>query len=78
MPYSDRKEEKNCVVCGSKFIKQSINQKYCSQNCYKIAVIKREKIRKMKNSNKKNCLWCKCEFEPRPNRKFCSPECGLI
>ena len=42
-PYSDKKIEIECPVCGRKFIKKTFNQKYCSVECKNIEHKKKRK-----------------------------------
>lgn len=44
-PYSDKKIEVECPVCGKKFIKKTFNQKYCSIGCKIITGDRKKKKR---------------------------------
>lgn len=62
-----------CPQCNQDFTSER-KKKYCSKKCNKKASRKR-KVKKL--LPKKQCEWCKKEFQPkRSNAKFCSKNCG--
>ena len=44
-PYSDKKIEIECPVCGRTFVKNTFNQKYCSEKCKRTVNDRKKKKR---------------------------------
>ena len=66
-----------CSICGTKFILNQHNQKYCSKKCCKKAA--RQKEAENRIMSIKKCEICGEEFTPKTsNQKLCGkPECTL-
>ena len=52
--YMSKKVEKSvCPICGKKFVKKAVNQKYCSAKCKCVAKRQAEKTKKCSTGNNK-------------------------
>ena len=52
--YMSKKVEKSaCPICGKKFVKKAVNQKYCSAKCKCVAKRQAEKAKKCSTENNK-------------------------
>jgi hypothetical protein len=63
----------NCVICDAEFEARTIG-KYCSEECKRLAKIKRNR----KPIRKKNCGVCDILFEPKTIGLYCSKKCKKI
>lgn len=50
---SKKVEKSACPVCGKKFVKKAVNQKYCSAKCKRVAKRQAEKSKKCSTGNNK-------------------------
>ena len=50
---SKKVEKSVCPICGKKFVKQAVNQKYCSAKCKCVAKRQAEKAKKCSTGNNK-------------------------
>ena len=51
---SKKLEKSACPICGKKFVKKAVNQKYCSAKCKCVAKRHAEKAKKCSTWNNKN------------------------
>ena len=68
--------EKNCPICGKKFMTGDIRQKYCSRTC---ANVQTDRTRKLKLSKNKKCPVCGKLFNPKSHNTkqiCCSISCA--
>ena len=50
---SKKVEKSACPICGKKFVKKAVNQKYCSAKCKCVAKRQAEKAKKCSTGNNK-------------------------
>lgn len=50
---SKKVEKSVCPICGKKFVKKAVNQKYCSTKCKRVAKRQAEKAKKCSTGNNK-------------------------
>ena len=50
---SKKLEKSSCPICGKKFVKKAVNQKYCSAKCKCVAKRQAEKAKKCSTWNNK-------------------------
>ena len=50
---SKKVEKSVCLICGKKFVKKAVNQKYCSAKCKCVAKRQAEKAKKCSTGNNK-------------------------
>ena len=50
---SKKVEKSVCPICGKKFVKKAVNQKYCSSKCKCVAKRQAEKTKKCSTGNNK-------------------------
>ena len=50
---SKKVEKSVCPICGKKFVKKAVNQKYCSAKCKCVAKRQAEKVKKCSTENNK-------------------------
>lgn len=73
----NKQEKINCVICNSEFIKNRINQKYCSIECR----YKADKNRQNKIPMEAICKYCDKKFiKDNTNRLkiYCSTDCARL
>ena len=51
---SKKVEKSVCPICGKKFVKKAVNQKYCSSKCKCVAKRQAEKAKKCSTGNNKD------------------------
>lgn len=72
-----------CAYCGSPYVKDRSNMRYCSHRCRDLATADRDRIRKAKGRSHaaaakppRRCLFCGADIGPERGRsRYCSAGC---
>ncbi len=66
----------NCDLCGSRYVTDNAQRRYCTDACRLKAWRKEQKAKKEANLTWSECPGCWCDFPHKnPKKRFCSTKC---